>query len=126
MRLDWNRGELEEGLRCYRAEEFFAAHEHWEIVWLALKEPEKSFLQGLIQMAAAFHHLQRDNPRGTRLLLQRARVRLENYPESFGGINVGSLLKEIGEWLEALDAGGAAEIRSYPKLYHGGRSGKTK
>jgi predicted metal-dependent hydrolase len=126
MRLDWNKGELGEGLRCYRAEEFFAAHEHWEIVWLASKEPEKSFLQGLIQMAAAFHHLQRNNPRGTRLLLQRAHARLERYPETFGGINVSSLLKEIEEWLQALDAKGAAKVHSYPKLHHGGRDGRAK
>ena len=126
MRLNWNKGELGEGLQCYRAEEFFLAHEHWEIVWLASKEPEKSFLQGLIQMAAAFHHLQRNNPQGTRLLLQRARARLERYPEYFGGINISSLLKEIEEWLQALDAKGAAKVHSYPKLHARGKDGRAK
>ena len=47
MKLIWTEGELGEGLRCYRAQEFFAAHEHWECVWLRSKEPEKTFLQGL-------------------------------------------------------------------------------
>jgi uncharacterized protein len=56
-RLDWSCGELAEGLRCYRAEEFFLAHEHWEGVWLKAQEPEKTFLQALIQTTAAFHHL---------------------------------------------------------------------
>jgi predicted metal-dependent hydrolase len=125
MSLNWNNGELGEGLRCYRAEKFFAAHEHWEIVWLTSREPEKSFLQGLIQVAAAFHHLQRDNPLGTRLLLQRARARLENYPEYFGGINVGSLLQEIEQCLQALHAGKAVEIHSCPKLHHGGAHERT-
>ena len=50
--IDWNREELAEGLACYRRGEFFVTHEHWESVWLTLEEPEKSFLQALIQMAA--------------------------------------------------------------------------
>ena len=120
MKLIWTEGELGEGLRCYRAQEFFAAHEHWECVWLRSKEPEKTFLQGLIQVAAAFHHLQRGNPRGTRSLLYRARLRLERYPESFRGIDVASLCKEIDEWLQVLKAGTATHGHSYPSLHHGG------
>ena len=126
MKLNWDEGELGEGLRCYLAQEFFAAHEHWEIVWLASKEPEKTFLQGLIQVAAAFHHLQHDNPLGTRWLLRRARLRLEQYPGFFGGINVGSLLKEVGEWLQVLERGGPTAGRSYPLLHFGGRHELTK
>jgi uncharacterized protein len=121
MKLTWTEGELGEGLRCYRAQEFFAAHEHWESVWLGSKEPEKSFLQGLIQVAAAFHHLQRGNPRGTRCLLQRARARLERSPESSCGINVTRLCKEIGEWLQAFEAGSGTSGLFYPQLHHSGR-----
>jgi uncharacterized protein len=57
MTLDWTEGSLAEGLRWYDAGEFFAAHEAWESRWLESKEPEKTFLQGLIQVAAAFHAL---------------------------------------------------------------------
>jgi hypothetical protein len=125
MILNWTEGELAEGLRCYRAQEFFAAHEHWEIVWLDSKEPEKRFLQGLIQVAAAFHHLQRDNPRGTRSLLKRARARLEHYPRQFGGLDVTSLCGEIEVWLQALKAGRLTPGRSYPELRCHGAHGKT-
>ena len=45
MALDWSCGALAEGLRCYRNEEFFLAHEHWEAIWLHCEEPEKTFLQ---------------------------------------------------------------------------------
>ena len=61
MTLDWTQGSLAEGLRLYEAGEFFAAHEAWESRWLESHEPEKTFLQGLIQVTAAFHHLQRKN-----------------------------------------------------------------
>ena len=123
MKLIWTEGELGEGLRCYCAGEFFLAHEHWESVWLGSKEPERTFLQGLIQVAAAFHHLQRGNSRGTRSLLERARVRLERYPEYFWGMDVASLCQEIGEWLQLLEAGSATQHRSYPQLHHGGPPG---
>jgi hypothetical protein len=103
MSLDWTSGPLAEGLRCYRNSEFFLAHEHWEGVWLKLEEPEKSFLQALIQTAAAFHHLNAGNPVGTISLLQRSLRRLEICPAVFGGIATGPLCGEIREWLQALD-----------------------
>ena len=66
------------------------------------------FLQGLIQVTAAFHHLQRNNPLGTALLLQAALGRLERYPACFGGISVDLLCNDIREWLEALEVGAPA------------------
>ena len=69
MSLDWTHGDLFEGLRCFHSGAFFEAHEHWESVWLAAQEPEKTFLQGLIQVAASFHHFQRGNCAGTISLL---------------------------------------------------------
>ena len=103
MALDWDRGGLAEGLRCYCGGSFFEAHEHWEEVWLAAQEPEKSFLQGLIQVAAAFHHYQQGNRAGTASLLAAALGRLERYTEGFGGIALPPLREEIRAWLGALD-----------------------
>ncbi|HEV2275198.1 MAG TPA: DUF309 domain-containing protein [Acidobacteriaceae bacterium] len=105
MEFDWNQGALAEGLRLYRAGEYFRAHEEWESVWLAAGEPEKRFLQGLIQVTAAFHHWQRQNPRGTSLLLEAALLRIESYPESFGGLSVVALCGGIRASLNALETG---------------------
>jgi uncharacterized protein len=105
MKFDWTEGALAEGLRLYDAGEFFTAHEAWESVWLKLPEPEKTFLQGLIQVTAAFHHLQCDNRLGTTLLLQAALGRLDRYPEFFGGISVALLRSDIRERLRMLEAG---------------------
>ena len=118
MEFDWTQGALAEGLRLYDAGEFFAAHEAWESVWLRAPEPEKMFLQGLIQVTAAFHHLQRNNPLGTALLLQAALGRIERYPASFAGISVVLLCNDIREWLQTLASGtpthqlGPARIRA--------------
>jgi uncharacterized protein len=117
--LDWTRGELAEGLRCYRAEEFFEAHEHWELVWLKLHDPEKTFLQGLIQVAAAFHHFQRGNLAGTASLLLAALRRLDSHAPSFAGISVTPLCQEIRECLSALESGKPLSHVSFPRIGEG-------
>jgi predicted metal-dependent hydrolase len=101
--LDWTCGELSEGLRCFHSGAFFECHEYWELVWLAAQEPEKTFLQGLIQIAASFHHFQRGNCVGTISLLRSALRRLDRYPEVFAGIAVAPLRVAIRSWLEALE-----------------------
>jgi predicted metal-dependent hydrolase len=102
--FDWTQGELCEGLRCFHSGEFFEAHEHWELVWLKVREPEKTFLQGLIQVTASFHHFQRGNQLGTSSLMRAALRRLDKYPEVFGGIQVKPLRAAVRLWLETLEA----------------------
>jgi uncharacterized protein len=116
MRFDWTEGALAKGLRLYDAGEFFTAHEEWETVWLRLPEPEKTFLQGLIQVTAAFHHLQRDNRLGTVLLLQAALRRLDRYPGAFGGISVSLLCDDIRERLRTLEGGEEASQVASPRI----------
>jgi predicted metal-dependent hydrolase len=115
--FDWKSGELAEGVRCYRNHEFWLAHEHWESVWLRLEEPEKTFLQSLIQISAAFHHLQSGNTRGTVSLLRRALQRLEPYPTSFGGVDLAQLRREVGDWLEALERETSPRPVNFPKIW---------
>lgn len=114
--LDWNCGALADGLACYRGEEFFLAHEDWERVWLTLDEPEKSFLQALIQVTVAFHHLHAGNSVGTASLLRRALRRLEICPAQFGGIAVTSLCEEVREWLRAFESGAPDFPAVFPKI----------
>lgn len=114
--LDWNRGALAEGLACYSRGEFFFAHEHWEIVWLTLEEPEKSFLQALIQVTAAFHHLHAGNSAGALSLLRRALQRLELCPANFRGIAVKPLRAELSEWVLAIERGSSSLPAAPPQI----------
>jgi predicted metal-dependent hydrolase len=116
MPLDWSRGALADGLQCYRNEEFFLAHEHWEGIWLKAEEPEKTFLQALIQTAAAFHHLQRGNSAGTASLLQAALRRLDPFPAAFGGVAVTPLRESIRAWLQALDRQHTSPHLPFPQI----------
>jgi predicted metal-dependent hydrolase len=116
MSFDWNDGALAEGLRCYRNEEFFLAHEHWEDVWLKCAEPEKTFLQALIQITAAFHHLQRRNSAGAASLLRRALRRLERFPAEYAGVAVEPLRESIHAWLKVLDDGEQSPHMPFPQI----------
>jgi predicted metal-dependent hydrolase len=54
---------------CWNGERFFDAHETLEPRWIATRDRG---LRGLIQLAAAFHHLQRGNLVGAKTTLERA------------------------------------------------------
>jgi hypothetical protein len=116
MSLDWTQRDLREGLRCFHSGAFFEAHEHWESVWLAVQEPEKAFLQGLIQVAASFHHFQRGNLAGTVSLLRSALRRLDVYPEAFAGVAVAPLRATIRLWLDAIGTPTRSPVPPLPQL----------
>ncbi len=117
VELDWKTGALAEGLACYGRAEFFVAHEHWESVWLELQEPEKSFLQALIQLAAAGHHRNAGNSAGAVSLMERALRRLEVCPACFGGIAVAKLCAEIREWSQTMESGAAELPAAFPQIF---------
>ncbi len=116
MTLDWSCGALAEGLRCYESGRFFDAHEHWESVWLKCEEPEKTFLQALIQITAAFHHLQRKNVRGAASLLRGALRRLDGFPAAYGGIEVEAVRESVRAWLQALNREEALPDLTVPRI----------
>jgi predicted metal-dependent hydrolase len=116
MVLDWKEGALAEGLACYRNFQFFDAHEHWESVWLTSILPQKSFLQALIQLTVALHHLQAGNPAGARSLMKRVHRRLEECPACFGGIDVALLRTQVAEWIGMLNGQVPQASMNYPHI----------
>lgn len=104
MPFDWSTGGLAAGLACYRSQEFFEAHEHWEGVWNNLTGLEKIFLQALIQVTVAMHHYQQRNLPGAQSLLSRALQKLDRCPEPFAGVDVAGLAAELRGWLNALES----------------------
>ena len=82
------------GIEQYNAGYFFEAHETLEELWLPSPWPVRNFLQGIIQVAAAFVHLMRHEHPGTVRLLGRALNRLESFPREYSGIDAGRLVAE--------------------------------
>ena len=68
---------LSAGLAAYERGDFFEAHEDLEPAWMGTDDiAERSFLQGLIKVAAAYVHDVRGNPAGIARNLTGARVLL--------------------------------------------------
>jgi uncharacterized protein len=104
------------GIALFNARKFFEAHEVWEELWLVEPEPEKTFLQGLIQLAAAFHHHSRGNPRGTQSLMAAALAKLERFPDDRRGLDLAKLRVRAKQWAEANSAGKGLGAPRLPKI----------
>src|SRR5450631_4070521 len=96
---------FQKGLDAFNSGRFYDAHEDWEEVWLETPNPEKLFLQGLIQVAAAYHHFLRANIRGARTLLKEGAAKLDSFPDVHRGIELRRLRDIARWWLAALNAG---------------------
>jgi predicted metal-dependent hydrolase len=96
---------FERGLAHFNAREFFEAHEVWEEVWLVEREPEKTFLQGIIQIAAAFHHYRRGNSDGAESLLAAGIVKLIRFPSDHRNLAIGDLRLTAKQWARDLGDG---------------------
>jgi hypothetical protein len=104
---------IAEGIRLFNSRRFFEAHEALEALWLKEQGEEKLFLHGLIQVAAAFHHLQRKNPEGFRRVLAKGMRKLEQFSGTHGGIEVDTLKLEIKPW-EAFTGDDAGVAQTLP------------
>jgi hypothetical protein len=85
---------------------FFEVHEVLEAVWKGAQGAERQALQGLIQIAVAFHHLAHGNRRGARTLLAEGRARLGGVSDAtLPALDVFRLLRETAAWEAALARG---------------------
>jgi uncharacterized protein len=109
-------GQFRKGVALFNACKFFEAHEVWEELWLVEPEPEKTFLQGLIQLAAAYHHHGRGNKRGTQSLLAAGLAKLGRFPDDYRGIALADLLSEANKWTKISSDGSDLEARRPPRI----------
>jgi predicted metal-dependent hydrolase len=100
-----------QGVTLFNREDFFGAHEEWELLWIPANGETREFLQGLIQLSAAFHHVQRGNERGATRLFASAAARLRRNTKETFGVNA-ALLAGIAEER----AEGEGDRESFPKI----------
>lgn len=104
------------GIEQFNTGRFFEAHETWEEVWLRSPDPEKTFLQGIIQVAAAFHHYSHGNTRGARNLLEAGLARLARFPQAHRGIELAALRAAGQNWAASLAAGRLPGPETLPQI----------
>jgi uncharacterized protein len=84
----------------FNAQQYFEAHEALEAVWLKAAGERKTFLHGLIQVAAAFHHHTRNNPAGFQSLLEKGDSKLAAFGAQFESIDLHDFRLQLQPWRE--------------------------
>ena len=107
---------MTDGVELFNSGEFWEAHEAWERLWLAAKGEEKVFLQGLIQLAAAYVHVRRGTYAGGVRLFDAALRKLDRFPDGHGGIDRASAVSAARVHRERIARGEAVHPGEYPRL----------
>ena len=111
------------GLALFNSAHFFDAHDALEDVWreAPLHSHRRRHLQGLVQLAVAFHHQSTGNLVGARSVLERALRNIEGAEESFPEVDWERLRTNLRPWREYLaearrKPGGAPSPPDQPKV----------
>jgi len=109
---------LREGIRLFNDGKFFECHETWEGFYQDTDDSHKPFLEGLIQLAAAFRlFCDFGEVKGPVRMIYQALIRLENYQPAFLQIQVAELHRAAGAWAKAAEAaGGTPRVSNIPKI----------
>lgn len=91
-----------QGVEQFNTGQFYACHDTLEALWIEALEPEKTFYQGILQVAVALYHLGNGNLRGATILLGEGTNRLRRYPSVFGGVDVDEFLDQSVALLKIL------------------------
>jgi len=109
---DFRRG-LELGVDLFNRGHFFDAHEVLEDLWRSLPRDRpgrrhlRLHVQGMIQLAVAFHHQSTGNYTGALSVLKRAVRNLNGAERSFPELDLGRLRAELADWETHLAGVGA-------------------
>lgn len=82
---------LQQAVRQFNQQEFYACHDTLEALWLEAAEPDRSFYQGILQIAVAFYHLGNQNWRGAVILLGEGSKKLKDYQPSYYDVDITNL-----------------------------------
>jgi pimeloyl-ACP methyl ester carboxylesterase len=93
---------LLKGIAEFNSGRYFEAHEILEEIWLPSPPPLRDFYQGVIQVAAALVHFQRNERPGTEGLLRRGLARLGPFLPDFMGVETGRLVEDMRRFQRAL------------------------
>ena len=92
---------------CFNRGLYYEAHEVLEELWLAdRKGPNHGFYKGLIQLAGAFVHLQKNRLRPAAALFRLARANLQPCPPIHERLDTAQIVASINLWLSMLEESG--------------------
>ena len=90
----------------FNAQKFYEAHDILEDLWLPdRKGANGDFYKGLIQLAGAFVHLQKNRLRPSAALFLLAQTNLGKYPAQHERLDLCAVLELIADWQRQLTEG---------------------
>jgi predicted metal-dependent hydrolase len=89
---------------CFNRQLFYEAHDVLEDLWLKDRHgADGNFYKGLIQLAGAFVHLQKNRLRPAAALFKLAQANLEKYPREHEHLNLTIVHDLAQKWLADLE-----------------------
>src|SRR6516162_8446548 len=89
----------------FNRQQFYEAHDVLEDLWLADKHGVNgNFYKGLIQLAGAFVHLQKNRLPPAAAVFKLARTNLEKYPGFHERLSLAGILVLIEKWLQIVES----------------------
>lgn len=111
-----DKDEFRKGLNLFNRAHFFDAHEVLEDVWRRLpldgphrgssRQPLRRQVQGMVQLAVAFHHESKRNFVGATSVLKRALRNLDEADGSFPDLDLDRLRSDMAGWLRYMSGAG--------------------
>ena len=90
---------------CFNRQLFYEAHDVLEELWLGQRDgPNYAFYKGLIQLAGAFVHLQKNRPGPAAALFKLAEANLGLYPAKHQRLDVHRARSMIQVWVNQLES----------------------
>lgn len=88
----------------FNEQKFYEAHDILEDLWLPDRHGKNgNFYKGLIQLAGAFVHLQKNRLRPSAALFKLAQANLEKYSSPHEQLNLAAVQQLIAGWLWSLE-----------------------
>ena len=89
---------------CFNQQLFYEAHDVLEELWLGQRgQANDLFYKGMIQLAGAFVHLQKNRLKPAAALFQLARKNISQYPAEHERLNTTAVLALIAHWMAELE-----------------------
>lgn len=92
---------IKRAVALFNDEKYWSAHEALEGVWKEASGEEKRILNGIILVAAAFVHDEKDEPEVCLSILQRARKKLEGTGGKYHDIDVDMIADRISRIIDS-------------------------
>lgn len=110
---DWR--DFARGVDLFNKGEFWESHEALEYVWKRHTEASRVFFQALIQLAAAYHQLERGIHHGVVKHFRNAESKLAPFPDRFLGVALKPIKRLLKDGISEADGLGPNKLEMFDR-----------